>query len=482
MHTSSSRSNLRGRLARANRLAAFVVLLFVANGGHRPASAQGRSDWGDVHGHTSHSSYDYMRITQRDADEHGNPAHAWSSPIGVRPKLADNTHETAGSEPQAPDTVLVRNVAELRQAVGQAKPGVRIRLAAGEYPGGFYFPNLRGEPGRPIVIAAADPTHPPVIRGGPEGLNLAHAAYVEVEQLVVRDAQHNGLNISDGGSFDRPAHHIVLRGLRVTDVGKDGNEDGIKLSGVDDFRVEGCTVERWGIGGGSAIDMVGCHRGVIAESVFRHHESTVEQPCNGVQAKGGCSQIAVRKNRFEHAGHIAMNLGGSTNPQVFRPPLKSWPGPHYEAKDVLVEGNVFIGAGAPVAFVGVEGGVVRFNTIYGPRHWALRILHGENVAPDFVLSRNGRFTDNLVAFRSDQWWDGGVNISSRTAPKTFAFARNFWYCVDKPLASRPTLPTAEVDGVYGTSPQFRDASTGDLRLQPGSPACQVGAEALPREK
>jgi hypothetical protein len=387
-----------------------------------------------------------------------------------------------GAEAKAPDTVLVRNAGELRQAVSGAKPGVRILLAAGEYPGGLYFPNLLGEPGKPIVIAAADPAHPPVIRGGPEGLNLAHAAHVEVEQLVVTGSQHNGLNISDGGAFDAPAHHIVLRGLRVTDVGRDGNEDGIKLSGVDDFRVEGCTVERWGIGGGSAIDMVGCHRGVITDSVFRHHENTAEEPCNGVQAKGGCSQITVRKSRFEHAGHIATNLGGSTNPQVFRPPLTSWPEPHYEAKEIIVEGNVFTGAGAPVAFVGVDGGVVRFNTIFGPRHWALRILHGENVAPGFVPSRSGRFTDNIVAFRSDQWWDGGVNISSHTAPKTFVFARNFWYCLDSPQKSRPTLPTPETSGIYGSSPQFRNATTGDLRLQPASPAWRVGAEALPRER
>jgi hypothetical protein len=143
---------------------------------------------------------------------------------------------------------------------------------------------------------------------------------------------------------------------------------------------------------------------------------------------------------------------------------------------------VFIGSGTPAAFVGVDGGVVRFNTIYGPRHWALRILHGENVAPSFVPSRSGRFTDNIVAFRSDQWWDGGVNISSHTAPKTFVFARNFWYCLDNPQKSRPTLPTPEANGIYGSSPQFRNATTGDLRLQPASPAWRVGAEALPRER
>jgi hypothetical protein len=87
--------------------------------------------------------------------------------------------------------------------------------------------------------------------------------------------------------------------------------------------------------------------------------------------------------------------------------------------------------------------------------------------------------DNLVVFRSEQWWDGGVNISSHTAPKTFVFARNFWSCLDNPQKSRPSLPTPEADGVYGKSPQFRDATRGDLRLQPESPARQVGAEALP---
>jgi hypothetical protein len=32
------------------------------------------------------SSYYYLRVVQRDADEHGNPSHAWSSPIWVRQK------------------------------------------------------------------------------------------------------------------------------------------------------------------------------------------------------------------------------------------------------------------------------------------------------------------------------------------------------------------------------------------------------------
>jgi hypothetical protein len=184
----------------------------------------------------------------------------------------------------------------------------------------------------------------------------------------------------------------------------------------------------------------------------------------------------IRRNRFENAGGRAVNIGGSTGRQFFRPPLK--PGEeHCEAREIRVEGNTFLGGGAAVAFVGVDGAVVRFNTIYHPKRWVVRILQ-ETRAPDFVPSRRGEFTDNLVVFHSRDWGEGGVNIGAGTAPDTFRFVRNWWYCFDEPTRSRPRLPVAEVDGVYGKSPLLRDPETGDLRLQPDSPARSVGAGAL----
>jgi hypothetical protein len=368
------------------------------------------------------------------------------------------------AEAQRPSGVLVRDAQELRQAVAQARPGTRIRLAPGTYPGGFYLPNVRGEAERPIIIAAEDPKNPPVIQGGPEGINLAHAAYVELEHLVISRVEDNGLNISDGGSFRAPAHHIVLRGLKVTDIGPQGNHDGIKLSGVDDFRIEGCTIERWGIGGGSAIDMVGCHRGVIEGNLFRHDPSVDPQGSNGVQAKGGSSQVTVRRNRFQYAGDRMIHIGGCTDLRFFRPPLE--PGAeHWEAKDIRVEGNTFVGSDTPVAFVGADRAVVRFNTIYCPKHWAIRILQ-ETRAPGFVPCRYGEFTDNIVVFRRDEWWDGGVNVIPGTAPRTFTFARNWWHCLNDPAGTKRLvrLPASEADGVYGRDPQFRNAAKGDLRL------------------
>lgn len=365
----------------------------------------------------------------------------------------------------------VDTIRELRDAVAKAKPGAKILVAAGTYEGGLYLENVRGQSGKPIVIAAADPKNPPVFRGGGNAIHLSRVEHVELHDLVVTGSTANGISVDDGGKYDTPSHHVVLKNLKITDVGARGNQDGIKLSGIDDFRVEGCTIERWG-GGGSGIDMVGCHKGRIEGNTFRHTDAPGG---NGVQMKGGCADIVVRKNRFENAGSRGINIGGSTGLEYFRPPLKD--PPHVEAKSITVEGNTFIGSDAAVAFVGVDGAVVRQNTIYLPKRWAIRILQ-ETTEPGFVACRKGEFTRNLVVFRSTQWSEGGVNVGPNTEPKTFTFSKNFWYCVDDPARGRAKLPTEEKDGVNGRDPLFRDAEKGDLRPKDGSPARDFGADSL----
>jgi hypothetical protein len=143
-------------------------------------------------------------------------------------------------------------------------------------------------------------------------------------------------------------------------------------------------------------------------------------------------------------------VGGSTGLEFFRPPLAPT-GEFAEARAIRVEGNTFVGGGCAIAFVGVDGAIVRFNTIERPTRWALRILQ-ENRAAGFVACRNGEFSDNLIVFDSGHWSEGGVNIGPSTAPATFKFARNWWYCSDRPDRSTPQLPTPESRGVYGRDP------------------------------
>jgi len=381
----------------------------------------------------------------------------------------------AADAPTAGVTVEVRSRDELEQAVASAKPGTKITLAPGTYAGGLSFANLRGTENQPIILAAADPARPPVIEGGGSCLHLSRPAYVELHDLILAKGRGNGLNIDDGGSIDSPAHHVVLRGLVVRDIGSDRNHDGIKLSGLDDFRIDACTVERWGKQG-SGIDMVGCHRGVVAHSTFRDGDP---RGANGVQMKGGSSDVTVRYCRFENAGGRAVNLGGSTGAPYFRPAK-----PNYEAKNIVVEDSTFVGSMAPVAFVGVDGATVRHNTFYRPARWLVRILQ-ENQDPGLVPSRNGRFENNIVAFQSDELATT-VNIGPGTSPETFQFSGNLWYCLDLPEQTRRAvrLPTAETDGTYGQDPQFKNPAEHNLELNAASPARRIGprpSEAAPPE-
>jgi len=373
----------------------------------------------------------------------------------------------------------VSTVHELRAEARAATPGTRIEVAPGDYAGGIYLENLRGAKGLPIVIAGADPKNPPRFVGGADGIHLINPSFVELHDLAVTGAKGNGVSIDDGGKFSPALRGLVLRKLRISNIGPRGNCDALKLSGINGFRVEDCEFSSWGTGAGSGIDMVGCHDGVVTGCEFRHEEDVRASGGSGIQMKGGSARVVVRANRFVHAGERALNIGGSTGLQYFRPPLEEWPqgAGRYEAKEITVEGNTIIGSLSPICFVGIDGATVRFNTIYRPGKWAIRILQETN-APEFVPSRGGVFSDNLIVFSSATWSAGGVNIGGNTAPETFRFAGNHWFCVDRPDRSRPQLPSAEDGGTYGVDPQFADASTLDLRLKGTSQAMGKGATGL----
>ena len=367
------------------------------------------------------------------------------------------------SVPAAADSRLVSTSGDFIAAVRNAKPGDTIRLAPGSYSGGFHFPGLRGEPGRPIIIAAAESARPPDITSG---MHFSDPNYLELRDLTIRGVRGNGINIDDGGTAQTPSRHVTLLRIRVLDSGSGGNQDAIKLSGLDDFVIKDCQVVGWSEGG-SAIDMVGCHRGRIEKTLFRRGGS------NAVQAKGGSSEITIQGCRFEDFGQRGVNIGGSTGMDYFRPPVSSMPpNGKYEAKDITVQDCVFTGGVAPIAFVGVDGAAVRNCTIYRPSRWAVRILQ-ETRDPGFVPSRMGIFEQNIIVFRSN--WGGAVNAGVGTSPESFKFRDNVWYCEDRPQRSRPDLPAPESHGMYGVDPLLRNAAVGDFRLQPASPARGKGA-------
>jgi hypothetical protein len=305
------------------------------------------------------------------------------------------------------EDIPVRTEAELKKALDRAKPGDRLLLAPGDYQGLISTrAGIAGTTDASIVIAAADLKSPPVIKGG---MQLRSPAYLELRDLVI-DGGVNGINIDDGGALATAAHHIQLSNLVIKNVGPNGNSDGLKLSGVADFKIENCRFEKWG-SGGSAVDMVGCHTGVISGCLFQNARS---DQANGVQTKGGSSDITISKCRFTNSGGRGVNAGGSTGLDYFRPKDAA-----YEAKNITIEDCTFEGGMSAIAFVGVDGATARHNTIYCPTKWAFRVLQ-ENADARFARCGNVKVENNLIAFRNAEV-KTVVNVGENTAIETFVF-------------------------------------------------------------
>jgi len=368
-----------------------------------------------------------------------------------------------------PPSITVRNAPELRQAWRRAMPGQVIRLRPGNYRLNTPLANKRGQPGQPITLAALDPSNPPVFRPTRgDALKLSRVAHIQLQDLVIAGSAENGLNIDDGGRFDEPSTHITLRRLRCSTSLGGGNRDAIKLSGIHHLMITDCTITDWA-DGGTGIDIVRCKEVTLTYSSI---QTKPGRGHTGVQVKGTSENVRLVRNRFEHAGERAVQIGGATGATLV--PGGVIP---FEARDVLVAGNTFIGSSAPVAFVSSDGGRFAYNTVINPGRWLVRILQ-ENRSPDCVPANSGVIERNLVVFNT-QTLRQPVNIGPGTQPRTFHFAENFWYATDAPGRSRPSLPTDEADGVYGQGPQLPDDPT--AAPPEGSPAHGYGAHAWPGE-
>ena len=357
-------------------------------------------------------------------------------------------------------------LATLGVAATRATPGTRIVLTAGTYRGRTNIVDLRGTADRPIaivgegeVILDAD--------GGVEVLHFTDVAYLILENVTIQGATGNGLNIDDGGSYETPSANVVLRALTVRDIGTGGNNDCIKLSGVDDFHILDSEISN--CSAGSGIDMVGCHDGVISGN-FLH-----DLPNSGIQAKGGSRGTIINGNRFVDIAGRSINAGGSTGLEFFRPIDAP-----YEAADLSVVANVFVrvgaASGAPIAYVGCDGCRFVNNTVVEPRTWVARILQ-ETTGPRFVPSRDGQFVNNLIAFNVGDLRTF-VNVGANTAPETFVFGSNLWWAMDRdPSWPGPSLPGSipvEMSSVIQQDPALEDLAGGDYRLRSGSPAARAG--------
>ncbi len=377
-------------------------------------------------------------------------------------------HVSVSGSDSAGDGTAGNPYATIGHAADLAVPGTAVVVHAGTYSGGTYIADLAGSAGAPIWIGGAPGEARPVIQGGSQALHLVRARYVIIHDMEVTGQTSNGINCDDGGDYgnDLATHDLVFRNLYIHDVGSGGNQDCLKLSGVNDYFVIDNEIALCGGGGsGSGVDHVGCHRGLIARNSFHDLSG------NAVQSKGGAEDIEIRANMIVDAGERGLNMGGSTGFEFFRPPVADMAAP-FEARDIRAVANVFVGAVTPMAFVGCVECLAANNTIVNPGNWLLRILQETTSLSgyDFLPASDCTFINNLVYFsRSDI--STYVNIGPATAPSTFVFTTNLWYAHDSPGDSEPTnLPVTETGGLYGLDPGF----TNGWEIGPSSPAAGAG--------
>lgn len=349
--------------------------------------------------------------------------------------------------------------ANLEQAAIDALPGDTILFHEGTYSGGQYIFELQGTANAWIYITNVT-NETVIIEGGNNAIQFVDPAYLHISGLIFQYQIGNGLNTDDGGDYSTPAHHVIFENCTFQDISANGNNDLLKLSGLDFFEVRNCTFLN-GADGGSGVDMVGCHNGVIKDNFFENMGS------NCIQAKGGTQHIRIEGNFFRNGGSRTLNLGGSTGLQFFRPDTA-----HFEAADLQVYSNIIVGSWAAVAFVGSVNVEVVNNTIYNPENWVIRILQ-ETVDPDrFLECGDNTFRNNIVYLGNNLSTE--TNIGPNTVPETFTFSNNLWYNFDNPNWSGPNIPVEDLNNILNQDPLFTDPDNEDFNIPTNSPATSNG--------
>ena len=341
------------------------------------------------------------------------------------------------------------NTADIISSVNSLKAGDQLIISAGEFSGGISLKNLKGSKSKPIIISGAS-TQETIFKNGRQAFHLVNCHYIILKNFTVKNFSINGINADDGGSQEKPSSGLVFENLSIIEIGPKGNLDGLKLSGLHNFTVKNCYFAGWG---GSAVDMVGCHNGIIRDCTLKGIDGYSQD--TGIQIKGGSSKIRVFKNSFTRAGQRAINLGGSTGIKWFRPL-----GAKYEAKDIEIAGNTFIGGMAHIAFVTSQNSHIHHNHFHKPDKWFFRLLQ-ETKDPSFIKSQGGKVEKNVFIF--DQKVRTFINIGSGTSPQTFAFNENLWQ--DTQGDRKANLPVKESKGIYNIGLKIFQYKNGTYQVE-----------------
>lgn len=401
----------------------------------------------------------------------GVDAQALPGPFPIQVAPQQTLHVATNGSNATGNGSLAQPFRTVQRAGLAAVPGTEILVHPGTYSGGEYINDLQGVSTNPIWIRGVGITNRPLFSGAAEGFHFTRARYVWIENIEVANATANGINCDDGGDYgnEHASGFLVFSNIVIRDIGTGGNQDGLKLSGIRDFYVYNAEITRCGgSASGSAIDMVGCHRGLIQGGSF------YDLSANAIQVKGGSTDIEIRQCIISNAGHRAVNIGGSTSFEFFRPPLQTNT-PAFEAANIRLYSSIIIGSTASVAFVGCVDSVAANNTLIEPTRWVFRVLQETTSSSGytFLPCASNRFENNIVYYH-DGLLNQYANVGADTLPNSFMVRNNLWFPYDNPGANPYSLPGIVTNNRYGLNPQFMNTAARDYRITVTSPAATNG--------
>lgn len=277
----------------------------------------------------------------------------------------------------------------IQTALAKAKPGTAIMVKAGEYHTNISIPRTAdGTAEAPIWLVSADGPQKAHIIATDSGRAAIGGGGVQnfiVDGFWVTGGK-NGIQFSQNGYdyTDTIANIVVRNNLIESPV-----EDGIKANGGENVYVHDNIIRG---GRDEGIDYVSIVNGVIANNEVSGNTGTSA----AIFAKFGSENIVIRDNYVHDNAAIGISVGGYVNAEAS---MRDGCG-DYQAKNVLVEGNVVTGNGrVAMAVFGSQDTVITGNYIEGNSSYfaALYVGHSNETKYGTFTSHNTQITGNYLA-------------------------------------------------------------------------------------
>lgn len=308
----------------------------------------------------------------------------------------------------------------ITSALSRARPGDRVLVRAGTYPGGGWI-NAQGTASAPITVVSVDGPRRAVIEGGSESLRIGEgAAYLVFDGLEIRRSGNNTVHI-DGGS-----HHIWLRNVYAHHAGQDG--DVVKVNQARSIYLEGCEFAFPGARDDSENPSQECVDFVHTDDIVVR-DSYIHDGGNSLMyAKGGSRGVLFERNVIATQGPRAIDpmvgLGAVTDSSLLD-------GQSFEAADVVFRNNVVIGgtggaigvydarnvAVANNLFLNNTGGYVEFRAGSGPLERSENVAAVNNLFVDTrgrmptTFRRSAHGLNNFTTSHN-LFWNNGSSVPS----------------------------------------------------------------------